>query len=204
MNATNRFLNRALLLVIGCVLAAGGAALILAAMRPPWASELLGFGAHLLRRGESAIEGWTGGAFLSSDGTVPAVIALVALLILLALCIAFITTRGGGRSATVVRVDSTQGSTQIDRSIAEAVVAGQLRERADVLSASSASFRVRRAPALIISLRVRQRAELPRVLAAAERAMADWDQLAGSEVPIVVHLAGRTWLDRWRAATRVR
>ena len=64
--------------------------------------------------------------------------------------------------------------------------------------------RQRRAPAIRFAVTPRQGASLPRLIRAVDQAVADWDALAGTEIPVVLHLQGRGWLDRWRSATRVR
>lgn len=204
MNATNRFLNRVLLLVVGAVLGAVGVTVLLVTVRPPWLEDAADTVARWAEGAMSAASGWATG--LPSVGAIPgaALILLGTAAVLLVLLIAFIVTRGGGRTATVLRVDSGHGRTMVDGNVAQAVLAGRLQDRPDVLSAHTSAYRVKRAPAIKLTVTMRQGAHLPRVVRAVAAVVADWDALAGTRIPVVLHLEGRGWLDRWRSATRVR
>lgn len=203
MNATNRILNRTLLLVVGLILAAVGAAMIFAAARPSWASDAVNAATGWTERTVADMADWT--VELSGAGAVPgALLVLLGIaLVLIVLLIVFIATRGGGGTSTVVRVDAEDGSTEVDRDVADAVLAARLRARPDVLSARLSAYRVTGRPALKLTVTVRQGTVLSRTLRAAEDAVAEWDALAGTETPVVLHLVGRGWWDRWRSATRV-
>lgn len=197
MNATNRALNRGLLLVVGVVLATAGAALILTASRSAW----------LGRAGDAlpSVEALAEPTITLAEGVrIPLVLVVAggAAVVLVIALGAFIATRGGGRTATVVNVDN--GLVSVDRSVADAVLAGALRERADVLGVRTRSYLVKASPMIALRIRARRGADLPRILRAAEAAVAEWDALAGREVPVMVHIADRRWVDAWRASTRVR
>ena len=191
MNATNRILNRALLLLVGLVLVAAGLAGVAVAVRPPWATGV--------------IDG--AGRWLANVPAAPPVIwatAGLAAAVLAVLLIAFVFTRGRGRTATVLRAKTAVGVTTVDRDVADAVLAGPLRSRPDVISAHTAVYCVKGAPAIRFAVTVRQGADLSRVLAAAGRSTADWDALAGRPIPILLHLTDRGWRDGLRSAVRVR
>lgn len=200
MNATNRVLNRGLLLVVGIVLAAAGAALIIAAAAPVWFAPVANAADRIAREAMRPTVAVTQGA----DAPVAAIVAAAVALVLSVLLVVFVATRGGGRTATVVRDEAGAGATEVDRSVAEAVLGGALRERSDVLSAGVASYRVKRSPAIRLAVRCRRGADVARVLRAAEAAVGEWDALAGTDVPVIVHVTDRRWTDRWRSATRVR
>lgn len=204
MNATNRTLNRVVLLIAGLMAAIGGTALLLLTTRPPWAAEWVD---RVLVRVQTAVQqaqAWTvalpGGGEIRPAGPLLAIAAVVLLIGL----IAFLVTRGGGRTATVVREGSDRGETSVDANVAEAVLAGVLRERPDVLSARTSTYLVRRTPSIKLTVTLRRGAKLPRIIRAAEKAVGEWDALVGGAIPVVLHLSDRGWADRWRSATRVR
>lgn len=204
MNATNRVLNRVLLFLAGVVLLAAGAvalaAGILAGGDPPaWMREPL----RAITDAWSSLERWTVEVAGVGPVSVLLLIAVGTAIVLTVLLLIFLGTRGRGRSREVLDVDGAGGRTAVDRSVAEAVLAEPLSSRPDVLSARAAAYRVRRAPAIELAVTVRPGAPLAAVVAAAEAAVREWDQLLGSRVPILLHLSDRGWRDSFRKATRV-
>lgn len=205
MNATNRALNRALLLLVGVVLALAGTTAILATTRPTWADDAMDAVTQRVETSLSDMADRTIGIAGIGDVSVLALLALAAASILLLLQIVFIATRGGGRTATVLSVVTEHGTTAVDRNVADAVLAARLRNRTDVLSAHTSVYRIRRAPAIELTVKTRQGARLPQVMEAAEAAVSEWDAFAGdAAIPVVLRLEGRGWLDRWRSAVRTR
>jgi len=87
--------------------------------------------------------------------------------------------------------------------VVDAVISGALAERPDVLSARTGVYLVGGRRTVRLAVTVRQGASLGDVLAAAERAIADWDSLLGGEDPILIHFTDRGWLGRYRSAARV-
>ncbi|MCW2287091.1 hypothetical protein EDF60_1741 [Leucobacter luti] len=203
MNSTNRIVNRVLLLVVGLALAAVGALAVLVSAGPERLSTILPGTPEWVHSARTMLADWAAGNADTELGSTAALIAVGAAVIVVIVLVVFIATRGGGRTATVMRATSETGVTTVDRSVADAVIAGTLRERPDVLAASTSSYRVQRQPAIKLTVTMRQGAQLPRVLNAVEDAVREWDALTGAELPVVVHLAGRGWLDRWRSVTRV-
>ncbi|RLP72764.1 hypothetical protein D9V32_15060 [Mycetocola tolaasinivorans] len=204
MNATNRIVNRALLLVTGLALAAVGMLLLLASGRFPWLDPA----ADAVAEWGDSVGAWAGSFLFEIPGLGEVsgglLIGFVAAIVLLVLLIIFLATRGGGRTGTAARRETERGNTEIDARLADDLIAAVLRESTDVLSAHTGVYRVRRAPAIRISLTLRRGAQLPRVLDSVDGALTRWDALVGHEIPVVLHLQGRGWLDRWRSATRVR
>jgi len=201
MNATNRLLNRGLLLICGLILLAGGAAAIALGMPPAWAEPGLGMSAERLL---ARVGAW--GVEVPGVGVVAGsvLVSLGAALVLSILLLMFLFTRGGGRTRTVLRMDGEHGRTSVDRSVAEAVLAGSLAERADVISARTGVYLVKREPAIELAVTVQRGASLGRVLDAAESSVRDWDSLLGTRLPVLVHLSDRNWRDGLRSRTRVR
>lgn len=203
MNATNRILNRGVLLIVGLVLAAGGALAVVAGVRPGWAAPLLddaasAAGGLLGRLGDWRV-GVEGGA--SAPGAL--IVLLGAGLLCGILALVFLCTRGGGRTAEVLRAESGRGTTAVDRNVADAVLTGVVDERRDVLAVRSAAYRVGGSPALALTVSTRRGAALDAVIAAAETAVQDWDALSGWRSPVLVHLADPRWRDAWRSRARV-
>lgn len=203
MNATNRVVNRGVLLLTGLILLGLGAIAVLSVWQPVWAQEsiqrLTTVGADTL----AVVGGWE----LALLGVrIPGwlAVALGAGLILLVLLVIFLATRRRGRVAQVLRVSGADGRTVVDRSVAEAVLADTLAARPDVLSAHTGVWRVRRANAVRLEVTVARGASLGRVLNAAEKAIEDWDALLGVRVPILIHLADRSWRHGLRSPARVR
>lgn len=205
MNATNRVLNRLVLLLAGAALCGTGAWLLLTVLRPGWAERPLRALDDGLGAVASGVNGWA--IALPGTGRVPGALVLACLIaVVIAICaVLFIGTRGGGRIRTVLREEGPAGETSVDLSVADAMLAGPLRGRAEVISADCEAARVRRAPAMKLTIKVRRGADLSEVLRAADRATAEWDRMAGTpKIPVVLHLADLGWLDRLRARTRVR
>ncbi len=202
MTSTGRWLNRALLLVCGLLLLVGGAVAVLAGVRPQgagwWAPAE--YAEPALDRSRTWVAGLPDVGGLSGAQAAALAVAVV----LTVLLIVFLSTRGRGRTSTVVRLRADDGRTSVDQGVAGALLAGPLTERGDVLSARTSVYRVKGAPAICLAVIVRRGADLSQVLAAAERAVADWDSLAGVRVPVLVHLADQRWRDRPRTRTRVR
>nr|WP_017203710.1 hypothetical protein [Microbacterium barkeri] len=199
MNATNRVMNRVLLFLAGVVLLAAGivalAAGILAGGDPPvWTREPL----RVITDVWSSLARWTVDVAGVGPVSVLLLIAVGTALLLTVLLLVFLGTRGRGRTREVLEVDGVGGRTAVDRSVADAVLAEPLSRRPDVETS-----RVRRAPAIELAVTVRPGAPLGAVVAAAQAAVREWDQLLGSRVPILLHLADRGWRDSFRTATRV-
>ena len=193
MNATNRVLNRALILLAGLLLA-GVTAL---AIRPAWAESGLDT-AREARRRIDAIR-------ISGFEQVPlsTIIVVAIAVIVVILLVWFVFARGGGRITTVRRTPGRLGEVAVDRSVADEVLARPLRERPDVLAARLTSFRVRGVRTVRVTIRPRRGADLASIIAAFEGAVAQWDALAGEQDPVVLHLAEGRLRESWSAEARV-
>lgn len=205
MNATNRFMNRLLLFVVGVVLLVGGgvalAAGTLAAGDPP----------RWLRRPAStatdAVEtaaGWTWQIPGIGEVSASWLLAGATAVILTGILLAFLGTRRRGGTKTVLEVDVAGGRTTVDRDVAEAVLTEPLVRRPDVISARTGAYRIGRTRAVELAVIVRPGAPLGAVVTAAEKAVQDWDDLLGARIPILLHLSDRRWRDTFRSPTRVR
>ena len=204
MNATNRIVNRVVLLIAAMLLLLGGAALLVAGtaangIRFDWAE----------RAADAVSDAWAlfAGSTLDIAGigtvSVAAVVAVAVTLAALVLLVVFLSTRGGGRTSEVWLLDGADGRTTVDRSVADALLGAPLRDRPDVVSATVAAYLVSGQRAIELSVRVQPTARLEAVIAATEAAVSDWDALLGERTPVVLHLSDRSWRDALRPRTRV-
>ncbi|WP_119695726.1 hypothetical protein [Microbacterium halotolerans] len=198
MNASNRPLGRALLLVIGLALAASGALCVVWVTRPAFVERFAAAADTWARERVAALAdpaAW-------GAGIATAAVAACAGLAVVML-VWFIISRGGGRTATVFRRTGPDGRIDVDAGVADAVITETMRLRNDVLSCRADAYRVRGSEAIRFAVRPRRGADLGRLIAAAERCIADWDALSGSRLPIVLHLQGRGRWQALRSMTRV-
>lgn len=176
MNSTNRALNRAVLLIGGILFAIAGVAALVWAVRPAWAQSVL---SDVEKAVDAAL---SGSSVAVGDIDIPTVLitAFIAALILAVALIIFVFARGRGSVHEVARVRTDDGRTDVDRNVVDAVLSGALSARPDVVSARTGVFLVRGVRTVRLALTVRQGASLGDVLAAAERAIKDWDSLLGA------------------------
>jgi len=185
VNATNRALNRAVILLVGIVLIAAGAAVAVAASVPQW------------------LEVWTDGAARVTDALGAAVasaslgfsdhswilVAGAALAVLAAVLVAvFMLRQGRGHTRTVLRRSGDDGEIAIDADVAHSSIAGALREHPGIASVSVSSYRVRGAQsaAVKIDVGVRRGVSPADIREAADAVVADWDALLGESLPVLI------------------
>lgn len=203
MTSATRILNRGLLLLaglaalVGAVLAAHP--LLPAALVAPWWQPVR----RTIDDAADAVGSWRialPGGSLNGVQIAAVGIGLVVAVVLLA----FLGTRRRRRTRTVLRFADDTGSTAVDETIAEAVLADPLRQRADVLSTRTRGYRFAGGTALRVSVVPRSGADLTALLTEAQNAAAEWDALSGVRAPVVVHLADRGGFDRLRSSVRAR
>lgn len=197
-------MNRVLLFLAGAGLLAGGAVAVAAGVLSAGASP------GWMRRSASAVvdawdqaRGWTIEVGGTGAVSVPLLLAAATLVILTVLLIVFLSTRSRGKSKTVLEVDGVGGRTTVDGNVADAILTEPLLGRPDVLSARTGTYRVGKTRAVELAVIVRPGAPLGAVVAAAEEAIREWDELLGARIPILLHLSDRRWRDTFRTATRV-
>lgn len=205
MNATNRIANRVLLFLAGAVLLSAGvlalAAGAAAAGDPPaWIRPQMSAVTDAWERAA----GWTREVTGVGAVSVPLLVAAAAGVIVMLLLLVFLGTRRRGGARTVLEIDAARGRTTVDRNVAEAMLTAPLLQRPDVLSARTGAYRIGNVRAVELAVTVRPGAPLGAVVATAEAAISEWDELLGSRLPILVHLSDRRWRDALRSSTRVR
>ena len=194
MTSSNRVINRVILALLGLVAVA--ASLSLAALSvDPAALGLTGLGLAGVERGVSgALE--AARAAIAGIQLTPTVLwsIVAACALLIALALVWILTRGRGRTSTPVAVDGVE----LDIRVVQQVLQHELRAAPDVVGVHAASYRDRRTPVVRVRIDVRRGADLVRLMAAVDDAIARLDRTLGTDLGILVHVATgfRTVLSR--------
>jgi len=176
VNATNRGLNRTLLLVVGIVLLVVGAAVATAAAVPDWLAAWID--------GVASVD-------LAFDPSQPATLAIVlavcvVVIALLVVFVVFVVRQGRGHARTLVHRGGTAGSVDVDAKVAATLIKAALADHPAVSSVDVSGYRVRRTPALKIALSLRKGSSPSDVRVAVDRVVERWDAVLGSEVPVLI------------------
>jgi len=118
--------------------------------------------------------------------TTTIVVAGAALVIVLAL--AWILTRGGGRTRRLLHDAHTDGATEFDVAVAHDVLTAALQRQPDVLSLHVSSHTVRKEPALRITVTARNGCDLPRLRDDVARAVEQLDRAVERRIPVLLHV----------------
>jgi len=173
VNATNRGLNRTLLLVVGIVLLVVGAAVATAAAVPDWLAVWID--------GVASVD-------LAFDPSQPATLAIVlaVCVVVIALLVVFVVRQGRGHARTLVHRGGAAGSVDVDAKVAATLIEAALADHPAVSSVDVSGYRVRRTPALKIALSLRKGSSPSDVRVAVDRVVERWDAVLGSEVPVLI------------------
>ncbi|MFF2050564.1 hypothetical protein ACFVU2_03090 [Leifsonia sp. NPDC058194] len=187
MNSTNRALNRALLAVVGLLALAVAASLAWLLVTPN--------GAELWRTWSRTAVAWTDDVFgrpLWSGTTVSlaAVVALAAAVVAVVLLLAFALRQGGGSTATVVRARGDDGGIEIDTAVPARLLVERLRGVPGVASVAVSAYRVRRQPALKVTVDCRRGASPRTVVDAIDDAVLRLGQALGTRPTVFAQLTG--------------
>ncbi|BDZ37859.1 hypothetical protein [Microbacterium suwonense] len=187
MNATNRAVNRTLLLVTGLLLVAAGATAVTASAWPvvgeSWSAGL------------AAAVTWmqdAEGLTRISDATTLSAftIGLLALLLItVVIGLAVISKLGGGRSSTVVRSEpgeDAQGSVTIRQGFAADAITQSLTGHSEILASRVSAHRVRGTDVLHVSVTPRKNTSPVEVAATVTRLVDNLATLTGRETPTYV------------------
>ncbi|MBO1901732.1 hypothetical protein J4H92_07170 [Leucobacter weissii] len=189
MNATNRGVNRTVLLVAGLVLVVVGGSAVVASLWPPageiWESGLSSAATWMLdadratRISESTAASWFA-------------VALLALLLLIVLIAVVVIARlGGGRSGVVIRAESgegAQGPVTIRQGFVADAITHALAEHDEVLSSRVSAHRVRGADVLHVRVTPRQNASPSDLAETVARLLDNLAVLTGREIPSCVSI----------------
>ena len=167
MSSSNRFGNRMLLALVGLVSIAAGAWVALRAY--PVAGNTL----PELPPTPDATWLWIGAA---------------AALAALVLSLAWIFTRGRGRTALVIREESENGNVEFDVRVASDLLNAALEHQPDTVSLRVTAHRVRRSPALAVTVSARGGCDLPRLRDDVATAVEHLDELLERRIPVLLHV----------------
>jgi hypothetical protein len=157
MNATNRGVNRIVLLLAGMVLLTAGAAVLLATVWPV-ASAIWG---DWSRAAISWMQRADDASRVSTTSTLSGftISVLAVLLLIVVAAVVVIARLGGGRSSVMIRDDSadgTPGAVVIRQGFASDAITGSLASRRDILASRVSASRVRGEDVLHVSVTPRQ------------------------------------------------
>ena len=194
MNSTNRTLNRVFLIIVGALLLAVGGCAIAVTTLPEWARVWRSTSPSIT---DTITQVWRVGVAFAGIPNLPWVLLAVpvAAVIFIVLLLVFIFRQGQGRASRVVEsmplpVTGTSGTLTVDTSLAAAVIQRAVADRRDIAAVHVSAYRVRRKPALKVTVTPRRGAAPLRVLAAVESATEQWDTVLGARVPVFVHVTG--------------
>lgn len=203
MNNTPRLLNRILIGLLGIKLLAAGVLLMLLAGVPAaatwwhgwsagaWA-DLRGFFERTRFPGRQ--ESWLG------------LVAVVLLVLMIALMVAWIAQQGKGRTGLLVAEEDpgeVPGNVRIGSGVAEQALRAALADRPDLAGATVTTYQVGGEPALKIRVQPRQ-GVAPHALVAEVSALVEaLDAVIGKRTPVLIHLSSGA-RSRFGRAERVR
>lgn len=167
MTSSNRLLNRVILLLVGAT-ALGAAGLLVLPLLPASADGVRG--------AVEPIVAWL--AVDSAGWWIAGAAAAIA-----ALSIAWIASRGRGRTSEAVSTDGIV----VDDTVVAGILRRGLASDPDVLGVSAHAFR-RSGGVVLVHVETRSRANLTALLARVRSAVADADRTIGLAVPLVIHL----------------
>jgi hypothetical protein len=202
MTSTTRWLNRLILFVSGAVLVVVGGTAVLWTAQPTWSQAWLSWCRETVR----AATAWQV-SLGARSGQTWVLDALSVLLVLAGLLVVLlglvIWTRGRGHSDVVVHLSTDQGTTSVDHRVADGFLSRELAGRSGISSSRVTSFRVRDDHLMVVTLRVRPDADLQVVTGVARESINHWDDRLGIQVPILLHVAERSWHDRLHSTSRM-
>jgi hypothetical protein len=198
MNATNRAVNRVLVLVVGLLLVIAGvlgiAVGLLPAFRDAWAPAMSTL-ARRVATGPIA----PGSALTTLDAGV-----LLLLAIIVAAMVVLLARLGGGRTSTVVRRRESGDEIAVDTAVARDLLGDDLDRTADVVANSVSSRIVRGQEVLVVSVTCRRGASPATVAAGVDAALLRLDETLGVRVPALVRVDGGVRARIARPTTAVR
>lgn len=190
MTSTNRFLNRLFLIVAGLITLAVGLALVLVAL--PAGSSARDMVGQWQRDQSQAVANtpitgfsWIHGSYL------PWLLAVLCLIVVIVALVA-VARRGGGRTDRVLEADDQAGRIVVASRFAESAIEDALEARRDVASVNVSSYRLKRAAALKVRIRVTAGSAPGPVVEAASGVVTGLDRVlgGGSRIPVLLEVVG--------------
>lgn len=188
MNNTNRFLNRALVAVVGLLALLIGASLVAIATVPSFRRGYLSVAPGIHGR----ITGWL--KTLPLPGTTTSwgwILVLAALVLIVILLLIFVFSQGHGHHDILAHEDTTPfGRTVIDSEVAERAIQRELDGRPEFIASHVSTYRVRKTPVLKISVTCRRGVSPRDVTQAIEGTLMALDALLGWPIPALIQISG--------------
>jgi hypothetical protein len=190
MTASNRFLNRLLLIVTGLIAIVVGAFVGVGALAGDAGARLRDLVDPAATAVADAVDrtpldpnGGTGGSWL------PAALAALCLVLLIVFLVA-VFRHGGGRTNRVVVSDDEAGSIAVSTSFADTAITDALERRRDIADVGVSAWTVNGRPALKVRVRVTAGSSPAPVVAAASDVVRGLDRVLGESVPVLVEVVG--------------
>lgn len=188
MTSTNRALNRLLVIVIGLVLIAAGAALAVGTVLPDVQSTVSGAASDAKQPVSDALSG--------GQTWILWIVALAALLLIVLLAW-FALRQGHGRTGTLVRLESgrgastpTGGALVIDAKVAEQLLEDALGDDPAIVSVDVTAFEVQHSTTLRVTAVARRGVSPVAVRRTVDEAVTRLDAVLGTQVPVVIQITG--------------
>lgn len=195
MNATNRGLNRLLILVVGLVLVVIGAAALAVVTVPVVADWWRDNRSGVL----DTIDGWFAwNPFAAAPGAdagqaapiVVPIAGIVLLVLVAALLISFVLRQGRGRSGIVHRSAVEHGDIVLETDVVANALSDALDDTDAFSSVRVSSWDVKRAQALKVAVTCRRGVSPRTAVETVSAAVESLDRLLGVELPVLVEVGG--------------
>ncbi len=188
MNSTNRGANRLLIFVFGLVLlvlgAVATAAVLMPAIRDGWRTAAGQVNSQVSTWVQQTPLGDTGVSWITPASLAVLVIALIALIV-------FTVRQGGGRTGTAVTEHAGEsGTTIIDAAVAEQAIQDALAGRSEFVASWVSTYKVRRIPALKVSVTCRRGVSPKDAATIVEDTLRALDELLGRQLPALIQISG--------------
>lgn len=187
MNATNRALNRIVIGVVGLAALAAATGAVLLLVDPAFGRGWSDAGRRALAIADRLFAAplWAGTTVSGA-----ALLGLLAAAVFVLLLAAFVLRQGRGATSTVVTALTDDGAVEIDTAVTAALLAHRLDSVPGVAGTAVSAYRVRRSPALKVTVRCRRGASPRTIVDALDAATAELHTALGTPLPVFAQLVG--------------
>lgn len=190
MTSTNRFLNRLFLVVAGLITLAVGAALVIIAL--PGANSVRDTVGQWRDSQTTALADTPISGIGSLHGSyLPWLLAILCLIVVI-IAIVAAATRGRGHTDRILEAHDQAGEIVVASRFAESAIEDALSPRRDVATVHVSSYRLKRAAALKVRIRLTAGSAPGPVVEAASGVVSGLDRVlgGGSRVPVLLEIVG--------------
>ncbi|MGA1838813.1 hypothetical protein VD659_17985 [Herbiconiux sp. 11R-BC] len=188
MNSTNRAANRLLILIVGLLLLAVGAASAAAVLLPAVRDGWTGATGQVTDQVSSWLQQTPlGGTRVSWIMPALLLLAVIGVIVL----IVFIARQGRGHTGVAVREPTSEhGTTVVESAVAEHALQDAIAGRPEFVASHVSTYRVKRTPVLKISVTCRRGVSPADAAAIVDDAVRALDVLLGRPLPALVQISG--------------